>query len=44
MDLYLQMNNVFDKEYEAGGYVDEEGPLFIPAAKRNFFAGLRVRL
>lgn len=44
VDLYIQINNVFDKEYETGGYVDEEGPLFIPAAKRNFFAGLRARL
>ena len=44
VDLFIQINNVFDKEYEAGGYVDEEGPLFIPAAKRNFFAGLRARL
>jgi outer membrane receptor protein involved in Fe transport len=44
VDLYIQVNNVFDKEYETGGYVDEEGPLFIPAAKRNFFAGLRARL
>lgn len=44
VDLFLQINNVFDTEYETGGYVDEEGPLFIPAAKRNFFAGLRARL
>lgn len=44
VDLFVQINNVFDKEYETGGYVDEEGPLFIPAAKRNFFAGLRARL
>lgn len=44
MELYAQVNNVFDKEYETGGYVDEEGPLFIPAAKRNFFAGLRATL
>ena len=44
IDLFVQVNNVFDKEHETGGYVDEEGPLFIPAAKRNFFAGLRARL
>jgi iron complex outermembrane receptor protein len=44
MELYVQVNNVLDREYESGGYVDDPGPLFIPAAKRNFFVGLRTRL
>ncbi len=44
VDLFAQINNLFDEEYETGGYVDEEGPLFIPAAKRNVYVGLRARL
>ncbi len=44
VEVYMQINNLFDEEYETGGYVDEEGPLFIPAAKRNLFVGLRAQL
>lgn len=44
LELFVQINNALDRKYETGGYIDEEGPLFIPAATRNFFAGLRVRL
>jgi outer membrane receptor protein involved in Fe transport len=39
------VNNLFDREYETGGYLDDDGtPLFIPAAKRNFYVGLRGSL
>jgi len=43
VSAYIHVNNVFDAEYEAGGYWDGDY-LFIPAAKRNFFAGLRAVL
>lgn len=42
--LFVQVNNVTDAKYEAGGYIDDGFPLFIPAATRNFYAGLRASL
>jgi len=45
IDLFLQVNNLLDREYETSGYLDDDGtPLFIPAAKRNVYVGLRVQL
>ncbi|MEW5701173.1 MAG: TonB-dependent receptor [Candidatus Zixiibacteriota bacterium] len=45
MSFFCQANNVLDEEYETSGYLDDDGtPLFIPAAKRNVYVGLRVRL
>ncbi|MBI3872452.1 MAG: TonB-dependent receptor, partial [candidate division Zixibacteria bacterium] len=40
--FFVQVNNVFDKKYETGGYIDAGFPLFIPAAQRNYFAGLKA--
>ncbi|HUU46584.1 MAG TPA: TonB-dependent receptor, partial [Acidobacteriota bacterium] len=44
LSAFVQVNNLFDEEYETGGYFDDGYPLFIPAAKRNVFAGLRAAL
>jgi iron complex outermembrane receptor protein len=45
LSAYVQVNNLLDREYETGGYVDDYGNLlFFPAAKRNFYLGLRVTL
>jgi iron complex outermembrane receptor protein len=44
MSFFVQVNNLFDQEYETGGYIDDGFPLFLPAAKRNFFAGMRAEL
>ena len=43
MTLFVQVNNLFDTEYETGGYIDAY-PLFLPAAKRNLYAGIRASL
>ncbi|MBD3299614.1 MAG: TonB-dependent receptor [candidate division Zixibacteria bacterium] len=43
LSLFVHVNNVLDEEYETGGYIGAY-PLFIPAAKRNFFAGLEANL
>jgi iron complex outermembrane receptor protein len=43
ISLSVHVNNVLDEEYETGGYIDAY-PLFLPAAKRNFYVGLRARL
>ena len=42
--FFIQVNNLTDEEYETGGYIDDGFPLFVPAAKRNFYAGIRARL
>ena len=42
LEAYVQVSNVFDARYETFGYLDFE-PVFIPAASRNFFLGLRWR-
>ncbi|MEW5874321.1 MAG: TonB-dependent receptor [Candidatus Zixiibacteriota bacterium] len=39
----VHVNNVLDEEYETGGYIDAY-PLFLPAAKRNFYVGMRAGL
>jgi iron complex outermembrane receptor protein len=45
LSAYVQINNVLDREYETGGYLDDYGNLlFLPAAKRNFYVGLRAAL
>lgn len=44
ISLFVHLNNVFDEEYETGGYIDDGYPLFLPAAKRNYFAGLEANL
>jgi iron complex outermembrane receptor protein len=44
LTFFIHLNNVLDEEYETGGYFDDGFPLFIPAAKRNVFAGLRATL
>lgn len=46
--LSLRVNNVFDARYEAAGYIDYPAPAFaptpvwIPAATRSWFAGLKA--
>lgn len=42
--FFVQVNNITDETYETGGYIDDGFPLFIPAATRNFYAGLRASL
>jgi hypothetical protein len=47
IELGLRAFNVTDAEYETSGYMDYDAagnlvPLFIPAAKRNFLAQVRV--
>jgi iron complex outermembrane receptor protein len=45
--FFVHVNNLLDEEYETGGAIDylfSGFPLFIPAAKRNFYAGLRASL
>ncbi len=43
LSAYLQINNLFDKKYETGGYGDDYGNLlFFPAATRNFYLGVRA--
>lgn len=42
--LDARVNNLFDKDYTAFGYVDSGEPLFIPAATRNVFVGLSAGL
>jgi iron complex outermembrane receptor protein len=46
LTLFVQVNNVLDEEYETGGSIGWLSglPLFVPAAKRNFFAGIRAGL
>jgi len=45
LSAYVQVNNLLNREYETGGYLDDYGNLlFFPAAKRNFYLGLRVNL
>jgi iron complex outermembrane receptor protein len=46
-ELGLRVFNVLDQEYETGGYMDFDAdgtlsPRFIPAAKRNLLAELRI--
>lgn len=43
LTVTAHVNNAFDEEYETGGYIDGY-PLFLPAAKRNFFIGIRAAL
>ncbi len=42
--LELRVNNLLDKRYTAFGYVDGPEPLFIPAAGRNVYGGLAVKM
>ncbi len=44
MTFDLRVRNVFDEEYETNGYYDAwgGGNMRIPAAKRNFLAGIRA--
>jgi iron complex outermembrane receptor protein len=47
IELDLRVNNVFDERYETAGYVDyPDGvtatPVWIPAATRNVFAGVKA--
>jgi len=55
LQIKLQVNNVFDRLYEAGGYVDDVTanavdntiavtPYYIPAATRNWFLSVRWHL
>ncbi len=39
LEVDLRLNNLFDRKYTTFGYVDGV-PLYIPAAGRNFYAGL----
>jgi outer membrane receptor protein involved in Fe transport len=46
-ELTLRVNNALDREYSTGGYMDYDDagnlvPQFIPAAKRNLLAQVRV--
>jgi len=41
--LELRLNNLLDETYTAFGYLDSE-PVFIPAAGRNFYAGVSLDL
>jgi len=46
--LSLRVNNLFDTRYETAGYLDYPAPAFaptpvwIPAATRNWFAGVKA--
>jgi outer membrane receptor protein involved in Fe transport len=40
-ELQFRVMNIFDSRYTSFGYVDGEA-LFIPAARRNFYAGLVI--
>jgi outer membrane receptor protein involved in Fe transport len=42
--LDLRVNNLLDRRYTAFGYADYPGPAFIPAATRNFYAGITLGL
>jgi len=44
IDLNLRINNLFDEEYEAAGYieVDDGQPRYIVGAERNFFLSLEI--
>lgn len=42
VELSLIANNLLDRYYEAGGYVEEGIPYWIPAATRNMFFGIRI--
>ncbi len=44
MEISLVANNILNKFYEAGGYVEEGTPYWIPAATRNFFFNLKINL
>ncbi len=46
LSAFGQINNLTNQSYETGGYLDDDGttPLFLPAAKRNFYVGLKVNL
>jgi outer membrane receptor protein involved in Fe transport len=45
LSTYIQVNNLLGREYETGGYLDENGNLlFFPSARRNFYLGLRANL
>jgi iron complex outermembrane receptor protein len=44
LQFFIQVNNLTNEEYETGGYIDDGFPLFVPSAKRNFYAGLRASL
>ncbi|MCC7429753.1 TonB-dependent receptor, partial [bacterium] len=44
MSLKLAVNNVLDKKYETGGYVDWDGARLFPAAERNYFLGVDFSL
>jgi outer membrane receptor protein involved in Fe transport len=49
LELSLRVQNVFDERYETAGYLDYPAPSFlptpvwIPAATRSFFAGVKAR-
>ncbi|GAB4321139.1 MAG: TonB-dependent receptor [Candidatus Zixiibacteriota bacterium] len=43
LTLFVLVNNIFNTKYETGGYVDEY-PLFLPAASRNVFVGIKASL
>jgi iron complex outermembrane receptor protein len=43
IELGIRVNNIFDVEYESTGNIDFTGtPNWIPAAKRNYFAELKL--
>ncbi len=44
INLNLRVNNIFDEEYEAAGYieVDDGEPRYIVGAERNFFLSLEI--
>lgn len=42
IELSLVVNNLLNRYYEAGGYVEEGIPYWIPAATRNMFFGIRI--
>lgn len=49
LELDVRVNNIFDARYETAGYVDYPAPAYaptpvwIPAATRNVFAGVKAR-
>ena len=49
LELSLRVHNLFDERYETAGYLDFPAPDFlptpvwIPAATRSFFAGVKAR-
>jgi iron complex outermembrane receptor protein len=43
-EIGLSMNNIFNTEYEATGYLDTGTPLWIPGPKRSYFLNFSIEM